>query len=59
MPQAELIIDNSEKSFASGNISYSQYQQNLTLANTIQTEYLQALFQFNQSIIVIEALLGL
>jgi len=59
LPQAELIIDNSEKSFASGNISYSQYQQNLTLANTIQTEYLQALFQFNQSIIVIEALLGL
>lgn len=59
LPQAELIIDNSEKSFASGNVSYSQYQQNLTLANTIQTEYLKTLFQFNQSIIVIEALLGL
>ena len=59
LPQAELIINNSEKSFASGNVSYSQYQQNLTLANTIQTEYLKALFQFNKSIIVIEALLGL
>ena len=59
LPQAELIIDNSEKSFKSGNVSYAQYLQNLTLANTIQTEYLNTLYQYNQSIIVIEALLGL
>ncbi len=59
LPQAELIIDNSEKSFKSGNVSYTQYLQNLTLANSIQTEYLNTLYQYNQSIIVIEALLGL
>ncbi|SDE92408.1 cobalt-zinc-cadmium resistance protein CzcA [Pricia antarctica] len=59
LPQAELIIDNSEKSFKSGNVSYAQYLQNLTLANSIQTEYLNTLYQYNQSIIVIEALLGL
>jgi cobalt-zinc-cadmium resistance protein CzcA len=59
LPQAELIIDNSEKSFKSGNVSYTQYLQNLTLANTIQTEYLNTLYQYNRSIIVIEALLGL
>ncbi|WP_194850765.1 CusA/CzcA family heavy metal efflux RND transporter [Nonlabens antarcticus] len=59
LPQAELIIDNSEKSFKSGDISYTQYLQNLTLASNIQTEYLNSLFQLNQSIIVIEALLGL
>ena len=59
LPQAELIIDNSEKSFKSGNVSYALYLQNLTLANTIQTEYLNTLYQYNQSIIVIEALLGL
>ncbi|CAL66268.1 CusA/CzcA family heavy metal efflux RND transporter [Christiangramia forsetii] len=59
LPQAELIIDNSEKSFRSGNVSYAQYLQNLTLANSIQTEYLNTLYQYNQSIIVIEALLGL
>ncbi len=59
LPQAELIIDNSEKSFKSGNVSYVQYLQNLTLANSIQTEYLNTLYQYNQSIIVIEALLGL
>lgn len=59
LPQAELIIDNSEKSFRSGNVSYAQYLQNLTLANSIQTEYLNTLYQYNQSIIVIEAQLGL
>ncbi|MCM4157457.1 CusA/CzcA family heavy metal efflux RND transporter, partial [Gramella sp. AN32] len=59
LPQAELIIDNSEKSFKSGNVSYAQYLQNLTLANSIQTEYLNTLYQYKQSIIVIEALLGL
>jgi cobalt-zinc-cadmium resistance protein CzcA len=59
LPQAELIIDNSEKSFKSGDVSYAQYLQNLTLANSIQTEYLNTLYQYNQSIIVIEALLGL
>ena len=59
LPQAELIIDNSDKSFKSGDVSYTQYLQNLTLANSIQTEYLNTLYQYNQSIIVIEALLGL
>lgn len=59
LPQAELIINNSEKSFKSGDVSYTQYLQNLTLANSIQTEYLNTLYQYNQSIIVIEALLGL
>ena len=59
LPQAELIIDNSEKSFKSGNVSYAQYLQNLTLANDIRTDYLNTLYQYNQSIIVIEALLGL
>ncbi|MFD2833347.1 CusA/CzcA family heavy metal efflux RND transporter, partial [Christiangramia antarctica] len=59
LPQAELIINNSEKSFKSGDVSYTQYLQNLTLANSIQTDYLNTLYQYNQSIIVIEALLGL
>ncbi len=59
LPQAKLIIDNSEKSFKSGDVSYSQHLQNLTLANTIQTDYLNSLYQYNQSIIVIETLMGL
>lgn len=59
LPQAKLIIDNSEKSFKSGDISYAEYLQNLTLANTIQNDYLNSLYQYNQSIIVIETLMGL
>ncbi|PZX57003.1 cobalt-zinc-cadmium resistance protein CzcA [Algoriphagus ratkowskyi] len=59
LPQAKLIIDNSETSFKSGDVSYTQYLQNISLANTIQTDYLTTLYQHNKSIIVIEALLGL
>lgn len=58
LPQAELIIDNSEKGFKSGDISYIQHFQNLTLAINIQSEYLDNLYQYNQSIISIETLLG-
>tara|TARA_R110002050_G_scaffold42777_7_gene102818 strand:+ start:4249 stop:8643 length:4395 start_codon:yes stop_codon:yes gene_type:complete len=59
LPQADLIIVTSEKSFKSGDVSYAQYLQNLSLANTIQTDYLNTLYQYNQSIIIIETLMGL
>lgn len=58
LPQASLIIDNSEKGFKSGDISYIQHFQNLTLAINIQAEYLDNLYQYNQSVISIETLLG-
>jgi len=58
LPQAELIIDNSEKGFKSGDISYIQHFQNLTLAINIQAEYLDNLYQYNQAVISIETLLG-
>ncbi|MES2267419.1 MAG: CusA/CzcA family heavy metal efflux RND transporter [Bacteroidota bacterium] len=58
LPQAELIIDNSNKGFKSGDISYVQYLQNLTLALTIRSEYLNTLFRYNESVIAIETLLG-
>lgn len=59
LPQANLIIKNSEKSFKGGDVSYTQYLQNLTLATTIQTEYLNTLWQYNQSIITIKTVIGL
>ncbi|MHB1179927.1 MAG: TolC family protein, partial [Daejeonella sp.] len=58
LPQAKLIIDNSEKGFKSGDISYMQHFQNLTLAINIQSDYLGNLYQYNQSVISIETLLG-
>ncbi|MGF7025014.1 CusA/CzcA family heavy metal efflux RND transporter [Sphingobacterium sp. HSC-15S19] len=58
LPQAELIIRNSEKSFRSGDISYTQYLQNLTLASNIRFEYLDNLYNYNRATIAIEAILG-
>lgn len=58
LPQATAIIDNSEKSFKSGNISYTQHLQNLTLSSDIHAEYLDNLYNFNRVIIAIETLLG-
>lgn len=59
LPQAELIINNSEKGFKGGDISYMQHMQNLTLAIDIQSGYLDNLYQYNQAVISIETLLGL
>lgn len=58
LPQAELIINNSEAGFKSGDISYTQLSMNLSLANNIKSEYLDNLYQYNLSVIAIETLLG-
>jgi len=58
LPQANLIISNSEKSFKSGEVSYAQHLQNLTLANNIRTAYVESLYNFNKAIIAIETLSG-
>ena len=59
LPQADLIITNSELSFKSGEISYSEQLINLTLAIDIQQEYLSTVWQNNQIVIEIEQLLGI
>lgn len=58
IPQSELIIKNSEKSFKSGDISYTQYLQNLTLSTDIHSEYLETLYNFNKVVISIESITG-
>ncbi|KAA8478257.1 cobalt-zinc-cadmium resistance protein CzcA [Arcticibacter tournemirensis] len=58
LPQADLIIGNAEKAFRSGDISYTQYLQNLTISTDIHTQYLDNLFNYNQAIISIESVLG-
>lgn len=58
LPQAILIIESSGKSFKNGDISYVQHLQNLTMAVKIQSDYLDNLYSYNQSIIEIETLLG-
>jgi cobalt-zinc-cadmium resistance protein CzcA len=58
LPQADLIITNSDKSFRNGDISYTQYLQNLTLSSDIHSDYLDSLYNFNRVVISIEAILG-
>ncbi|WP_277014362.1 CusA/CzcA family heavy metal efflux RND transporter [Flavobacterium lindanitolerans] len=58
LPQADLIIKNSDRSFRNGDISYTQHLQNLTLASSIHSEYLESLYQNNRIVIAIEAILG-
>ena len=58
LPQAELILSNSKKSFENGAIDYVEYMQGLTNGIEIKNNYLIVLNQYNQSIIAIEYLAG-
>jgi len=58
LPQAELILSNSKKSFENGAIDYVEYMQGLTTGIEIKNNYLMVLNQYNQSIIAIEYLAG-
>ena len=59
LPQAELILSNSKKSFDNGAIDYVEYMQGLTNGIEIKSNYLSVLNQYNQSIIAIEYLVGI
>ena len=58
IPQAELIIMQSGKSFMAGEIDYIEYVLNLDKAIEIKSNYLQTLNDYNQSIIAIDNILG-
>jgi cobalt-zinc-cadmium resistance protein CzcA len=58
LPQAELILSNSTKSFDNGAISYVEYIQSLNTGIDIKSNYLTLLMQYNESIIAIEFLAG-
>ena len=54
LPRGELILEQSQKSFASGEIGYVEYIQGLNKALTIKFDYLNILNEYNQTIIQIE-----
>jgi cobalt-zinc-cadmium resistance protein CzcA len=58
LQNAELILSQSRKAFHAGEISYIEYLQALKISLGIKNNYLQALNQYNQSIITLEFLLG-
>ena len=58
VPQADLIIQNAQKSFENGAINYVEYFQNLNQALEIKYNYLNSINEYNLSIIDLEYLIG-
>jgi len=58
LPQADLIITQSTKSYKAGSMNFSDYIQSLNGALQIKENYLDALHHYNQAIIAIETILG-
>ncbi|PBQ30681.1 CusA/CzcA family heavy metal efflux RND transporter [Sphingobacteriaceae bacterium] len=58
IPNAELLIKQADKGFKSGEIGYVEYLQGLKNALSIRENYLQAIQQYNQSVIALEFLIG-
>ena len=56
LPQAALLLKNSQRGFQEGEIEYVEYVQGLNRALAIQTKYLAFVNQFNQTLIKIEQL---
>ncbi|MGI8635910.1 MAG: TolC family protein [Segetibacter sp.] len=59
LPQASLIIKNAEKGFRAGELTYVQYQQSLATALKIRTDYIESVYQYNQSTLAIESIVGI
>jgi cobalt-zinc-cadmium resistance protein CzcA len=58
LPQANLILDQAQKSYKAGAIGYLEYFQALNRALTIKNTYLDNLNLFNQAVLNIEFLIG-
>lgn len=58
IPQAGLLIENANKSFAAGEIGYVEYLQHVRNALDIKTGYLENINNYNQAVIQLEYLTG-
>jgi cobalt-zinc-cadmium resistance protein CzcA len=58
IPQADLIIKQSDKAYRSGEIGYVEYLQGLNTATELRVNYLQTLNQYNQAVLRMEYILG-
>ncbi len=58
VPQADLTIYNSQKSYDSGAIDYVEYFQNLNQALEIKHDYINTLNGFNHAVVSLEFLIG-
>ena len=58
LPQAELLLKNSQRGFQEGEVGYIEYTQGLNRALTIQVKYLDFVNKYNQTLIKIEQLIA-
>ncbi|HCW07434.1 MAG TPA: hypothetical protein DGG95_08740 [Cytophagales bacterium] len=58
LQNANLLLSQSKKAFRGGEIGYVEYLQALKSSIAIRQNYLQALYQYDQSVIKLEFLLG-
>ena len=58
IPEADLIIDQATLSYRAGAMDYLDYIQNLSRALTIKQNHLEVLNNYNQTIILIENVVG-
>lgn len=56
LPEAKLIVENSKQGFTSGDISYTQYLQNLSMSNDIRLAYLEYILEYNKAVASLEAI---
>ncbi|MBN8836210.1 MAG: CusA/CzcA family heavy metal efflux RND transporter [Sphingobacteriia bacterium] len=59
LPQANLIISQSQKAFTAGEIGYYELTQSLNNAVIVKQEFTKVLNQYNQTIIAIEFIAGI
>ncbi|MHB9056446.1 MAG: TolC family protein, partial [Paludibacteraceae bacterium] len=58
VPEANLIIEQASRSYKAGEIDYLAYIQSVNNALSIKENYLEALSNYNQTVIAIEQLTG-
>jgi cobalt-zinc-cadmium resistance protein CzcA len=58
LPNAELLLRQSQRAFQAGEIGYVEYLQSLRTATEVRTGYLQTLNNYNQSVITLEYIIG-
>lgn len=58
LPEANMIIEQSTKSYRAGAMDYLDYVQSLSRALTIKESYLETLNNYNQTIVSIEYIIG-
>ena len=51
LPNAQLILQQGQKAFRSGDVGYVEYLQAIKTGNELQLNYLDQLNQYNQSVL--------